>query len=131
MAETTEDKILELKKLERALSRQHLIQESYKGSLGMKRLVKQLAEKGMVTKKSLTYEKKKKKKKKKEIFDRTFKMVLFFAICSNSHNRSSSNSLAPLLTPFFPKGTGYEATHKHSYFLKSRYSPNQNHQIIH
>ena len=41
-AETIEDNISELKKIERALSRLHHIWEGYNGSLGMKRLVKQL-----------------------------------------------------------------------------------------
>ena len=44
VAETIEDDISELKRIERTLSRLHHIREGYNGSLGMKRLVKQLSE---------------------------------------------------------------------------------------
>ena len=44
VAETIKDDISELKRIERALSRLRHIREGYNGSLGMKRLVKQLSE---------------------------------------------------------------------------------------
>ena len=49
IASTVEDDLADMKKLEKTLFRLHSIKEGYSGSLGMKRLVKQLANTEVIT----------------------------------------------------------------------------------